>query len=102
MVSIRIVGFAALACALPGLVACVIPEPGPSVEQELAEHHLSCLAPGRPAYSPAHVDCVTARYQERQRARDHLRSAVLPPPPPSPTPGTEPPAPWPDRTPYLI
>ena len=96
MVSIRMVGFAALACALPGMVGCVIAEPAPSVEQKLAEHHSSCLAPGRPAYSSAHVDCVIARYQERQRALDHLRSAVLPPPP---APGLEPPAPWPDRTP---
>jgi len=31
------------------------------VERELAEFHASCLSPARPAYSPAHTDCVLSR-----------------------------------------
>lgn len=50
------------------------------VEQQIAEHHASCLSAARPAHSPAHTDCVLSRRQERQRELERLRSAVAPPP----------------------
>jgi hypothetical protein len=101
MISIRIVAYAAMACALPGLMSCALQETGPDAEQQLSEHHLSCLSAARPAYSPAHVECVLARYQERQIALERLRVAVLPPPPPAQAPVYEKPPEWPDRTPWL-
>jgi hypothetical protein len=100
MISIRIVGFAAVACAVPGLISCALQEPGPDAEQQLSEHHLSCLSAARPAYSAAHVECVVARYQERQIALERLRGAVVPPPA-AQAPVYETPPEWPDRTPWL-
>ena len=76
---IRAVRFAAAACAVQGLIACAaVQEPGPDMTQ-LSEHQLSCLSAQRPAFSPAHTECVVARYQERQVAMERLRLAVAPP-----------------------
>lgn len=101
MISIRIVAFAALALSAPGMVSCAELEPVPDAEQQLAEHKSACLSAGRPAYSPAHVECVVARYQERQVALERLRSAVFPPSPPAQAPVYEKPPEWMDRTPWL-
>jgi len=60
------------------------------VEQQLAEHRISCLGAGRPAYSSEHTDCVLARYQERQRQQERLRNAVAPAPQPEPVSATVP------------
>ena len=84
MISNRVVRLAAAACAVAGLVACAaVQEPVPDMGQQLSEYQLNCLSAQRPAYSPAHVDCVVARYQERQVALERLRLAVAPPPPPA-------------------
>jgi len=101
MISIRIVAFAAFALSASGLVSCAELEPVPDTEQQLAEHKSACLSAGRPAYSPAHVECVVARYQDRQIALERLRSALYPPLPPAQAPIYEKPPEWPDRTPWL-
>jgi len=93
MPSTRIVVFAALTCLIPGLISCANLEGmdvDRQVEQQLAEHRISCLAAGRPAYSSEHTDCVLARYQERQRQLDRLRNAVAPAPQPEPVSATAP------------
>jgi len=78
MISTRIVTFAALTCMILGLVSCAheIESVDRQVERELAEFHASCLSPARPAYSPAHTDCVLSRYEERQRELARLRNTL--------------------------
>ena len=82
MFSTRIITFAALTCMIPGLISCAnqYVDADRQVERELAEFHASCLSPARPAYSPAHTDCVLTRHQERQRELERLRNAVAPAP----------------------
>ena len=82
MISTRIVTLAALTCMTSALISCghEIESVDSKVERELAEFHASCLSPARPAYSPAHTDCVLTRYQERQRELERLRNAVAPAP----------------------
>jgi len=89
MVSARIVTLAALACAVPALVSCALQ--GESVDRrielQLDEYRAGCLSAARPAYSTEHTDCVLARYQERQRQLERMRTAVVPAPeaaPPTP------------------
>jgi len=78
MISTRIVTFAALTCMILGLVSCAheIESVDRQVERELAEFHAGCLSPARPAYSPAHTDCVLSRYEERQRELARLRNTL--------------------------
>ena len=78
MFSIRVVAFAALTCAIPALISCAheIESVDRQVELQLAEYHTSCLSAARPAYSPAHTDCVLSRYEERQRELARLRDTL--------------------------
>jgi hypothetical protein len=82
MVPTRIVTLAGLTCAIPVLISCAhqTESVDRQIEQQLAEHHVSCLSAARPAYSPEHTDCVLARHQERQRELERLRNAVAPAP----------------------
>jgi len=63
MAPTRITTLAALICVTPALISCVheTESTDRQVERELAEFHASCLSPARPAYSPAHTDCVLSR-----------------------------------------
>ena len=78
MVSTRIVTLAALTSVIPALISCAHESESVDrqVERELAEFHANCLSPARPAYSPAHTDCVLSRYEERQRELARLRNTV--------------------------
>src|SRR5262252_9500861 len=62
------------------LAACSSEPTQEEAEQKFAEFHNPCLAPGRPAYSPAHTDCVIASYWERQQQLERLRYAAITPP----------------------
>ncbi len=78
MASARLFTLAALTCVIPALISCAheIESVDRQVERELAEFHASCLSPARPAYSPAHTDCVLSRYEERQRELARLRNTL--------------------------
>src|SRR5712691_11202204 len=78
MAPTRFITLAALICMTPALISCAheIESVDRQVERELAEFHASCLSPARPAYSPAHTDCVLSRYEERQRELARLRNTL--------------------------
>ncbi len=82
MATTRILTLAALTCVVPGLFSCAHQSESVDwyVEQQLAEHHTSCLSAERPAHSPGHTACVLSRYRERQQQLERLRSAVAPAP----------------------
>jgi len=85
MISIRLLTLVEVTCVIPALISCAqIESVDRQVEQELAEHHTSCLSTERPAYSPQHTDCVLSRRQERQRQLERMRNVVAPPPPAMP------------------